>query len=193
MALYATAAALSQACRREERRSPPLLVHNMELENMSMRDELTQLFNRRYLFDRLERELTTAKGFQRPLGFIAMELRPLSHVNETYGYEAGDRVLTAFGRFLMECLPATSRPRERRIAVIPPDTSTRRFCRPGLTGSEAGWRLVSPSAYRLLGPTRSPISQGGMEWLPGPPSRLAPSDEGTGVPDVFRKVGGPRP
>src|SRR3990172_718854 len=56
-----------------------LLVHNMELENMAMRDELTQLFSRRYLFDRLERELATAKGFQRPLGFIAMELRPLAH------------------------------------------------------------------------------------------------------------------
>ena len=131
MALYAfAAAALSRihAVSEERKLRLRLLVHNMELENMSMRDELTQLFNRRYLFDRLERELDTARGFQRPLGYIAMELRSLSHINDTYGYQAGDRVLAAFGRLLMDCTRASDIPARisgSKFGVILPDTSKR--------------------------------------------------------------------
>jgi len=131
MALYVfTAAALSRihAVSEERKIRLRLLVHNMELENMSMRDELTQVFNRRYLFDRLERELDTAKGFQRPLAYIAIELRSLAHLNDTYGYEVGDRVLAAFGRFLMDCTRASDIPARvsgNKFGVILPDTSKR--------------------------------------------------------------------
>ena len=95
---------------------------------MSMRDELTQVFNRRYLFDRLDRELDTAKGFQRPLAYIAIELRSLAHLNDTYGYEVGDQVLAAFGRFLMDCTRASDIPARvsgNKFGVILPDTSKR--------------------------------------------------------------------
>ena len=131
MALYAfTAAAVSRihAVSEERKIRLRLLVHNMELENMAMRDELTQVFNRRYLFDRLERELDTAKGFQRPLAYIAMELRSLAHVNDTYGYQVGDQVLAAFGRFLMDCTRASDIPARvsgNNFGVILPDTSKR--------------------------------------------------------------------
>ena len=130
-ALYAfTAAAVSRmhAVSEERKIRLRLLVHNMELENMSMRDELTQVFNRRYLFDRLERELDTARGFQRPLAYIAIELRSLAHLNDTYGYEVGDRVLAAFGRFLMDCIRASDIPARvsgNKFGVILPDTSKR--------------------------------------------------------------------
>ena len=131
MALYAfTAAAVSRshAVSEERKIRLRLLVHNMELENMSMRDELTQVFNRRYLFDRLERELDTARGFQRPLAYIAIELRSLAHLNDTYGYEVGDQVLAAFGRFLMDCTRASDIPARvsgNKFGVILPDTSKR--------------------------------------------------------------------
>ncbi len=131
MALYAfTAAALSRihAVSEERKIRLRLLVHNMELENMSMRDELTQVFNRRYLFDRLKRELETARGFQRPLAYITMELRSLSHLNDTYGYEIGDQALAAFGRFLMDCTRASDIPARvsgNKFGVILPDTSKR--------------------------------------------------------------------
>ena len=131
MAFFAfTAVAVSRAHAVSEERKIRLrlLVHNLELENMSMRDELTQVFNRRYLFDRLERELDTARGFDRPLGYIAMELQSLSHLNDTYGYEAGDQVLAAFGRFLMDCTRASDMPARlscNKFGVILPDTSKR--------------------------------------------------------------------
>ncbi len=131
MALYAftAAAALrSDAVKEERKLRLRLLVHNMELESISMRDELTKLFNRRYLFERLERELQTAEGFQRPLAFIAIELKPVNHVNHTYGYAVGDQLLVAFGQLLMDTTRATDIPARmsgNNFGVILPDTSKR--------------------------------------------------------------------
>ena len=131
MALYAVAAAIvsrREAVNQERRLRLRLLVHNMELENLSMRDELTQLFNRRYLFERLERELRTAEGFQRPLAVIAIEVKTLNHINHTYGYAVGDRLLAAFGQFLMDMTRATDLPARvsgNKFAIILPDTSKR--------------------------------------------------------------------
>src|SRR3972149_2217760 len=95
---------------------------------MALRDELTRGFNRRCLFDRLGRELDPASGFERPLGYIAIEMRSLAHLNDTYGYEAGDQVLAAFGRFLMDCSRASDIPARvsgHKFGVILPDTSKR--------------------------------------------------------------------
>src|SRR3990172_1422234 len=131
MALYAfAAAALSRihAVSEERRLRLRLLVHNMELENGAMRDELTQLFNRRYLMDRLERELNTAKGFERPFALITIGVKSLNHINHVSGFAAGDRILAAFGRFLLEYTRATDIPARMsgsRFGVILPDTSKR--------------------------------------------------------------------
>ena len=118
----------SDAVKGERRLRLRLLVHNMELESISTRDELTQLFNRRYLFERLEQELHTAKGFQRPLAFIAIELKPVKHINHNYGYAAGDQLLAAFGQLLMDTTRATDIPARMngtKFGVILPDTSKR--------------------------------------------------------------------
>ncbi len=131
MALYiftADAAWRSAAGKEERKLRLRLLVHNMELENLSMRDELTRLFNRRYLFERLERELHTAQGFQRALAFIAIEVKSLDHVNHTYGYAVGDQLLAAFGQLLMDITRATDIPARmagNKFGIILPDTSKR--------------------------------------------------------------------
>ncbi len=108
-----------------------LLVHNMELENMAMRDDLTQLFNRRYLFDRLERELQTAKGLQRPLALITLDVDSLKAVNDTYGHLMGDKALASLGTLLLDHTRATDVPARiggDEFAVILPDTSKRGAC-----------------------------------------------------------------
>ena len=108
-----------------------LLVHNTELESMAMRDDLTRLFNRRYLLDRLERELETAKISGQPLALSMIDLASLKSINDAYGYRVGDQVLANFGQLLLDYSRATDIPARigsDEFAILLPDTTKRGAC-----------------------------------------------------------------
>jgi len=79
-----------------------LFIRNLELQDMAMRDDLTQLFNRRYFYSRLERELEQARDFHRPLAVVVLDVDRLKEVNDTYGHKAGDLLLATLGRLLVQ-------------------------------------------------------------------------------------------
>lgn len=70
------------------------------LRDQSIRDPLTGLFNRRYMEESLEREMRRAVRNQQPLGIIMLDLDHFKRFNDSYGHEAGDRLLRALGDFL---------------------------------------------------------------------------------------------
>ncbi|MEO8457845.1 MAG: GGDEF domain-containing protein [Chloroflexota bacterium] len=139
---------------REKRLRLGLLVHNMELENMAMQDELTGLFNRRYLFDRLERELDTAKAFKRSLSVMVIDLDSMKLVNDNFGHRQGDDLLRAFGRFLLDATRASDVPARTggdEFAIVLPDTNEKAALalRTRLTAKLKTLELVEPDNASL--------------------------------------------
>ncbi len=68
--------------------------------NLSMRDPLTGLFNRRYLEETMPRELARARRTGHGLGVIALDLDHFKKLNDTHGHEVGDLVLRRVGELL---------------------------------------------------------------------------------------------
>lgn len=70
------------------------------LRDLSVRDPLTGLFNRRYLSESLGREMSRSKRRQLPLAVMAFDLDRFKDFNDSFGHAAGDAVLVAFARVL---------------------------------------------------------------------------------------------
>lgn len=71
------------------------------LHHQSVRDPLTGLFNRRYMEETLERELSRASRYVRKIGVIMMDIDHLKGFNDVYGHDAGDMLLRELGAYLL--------------------------------------------------------------------------------------------
>ena len=69
-----------------------------QLREQAIRDALTNLFNRRYLDETLERELARAARDVYPLCIVMMDIDHFKDVNDTYSHEAGDHVLKTLAK-----------------------------------------------------------------------------------------------
>lgn len=63
------------------------------LEALSVTDDLTQLYNSRYLNQVLRREVKRASRNGRPLSLVFLDLDGFKRVNDTRGHQAGSRAL----------------------------------------------------------------------------------------------------
>ena len=70
------------------------------LREQTIRDPLTGLFNRRYLDESLERELSRAARDKRPLSLLMIDIDSFKKLNDTYGHPAGDEVLRRLGELI---------------------------------------------------------------------------------------------
>ncbi len=64
-----------------------------ELQDMAARDELTQLFNRRCFYQRLQEGLEQARAAKEPLALILIDVDDLKGINDNYGHQIGDLAL----------------------------------------------------------------------------------------------------
>jgi len=70
------------------------------IERMSITDDLTQLFNRRYFHDRLGGEIERARRYDHPLSLFLMDIDHFKKINDKYGHQTGDEVLKTIGGIL---------------------------------------------------------------------------------------------
>ena len=73
------------------------LRHNVQLSlEMAITDQLTGLYNRRYMSRHLDTLVGSARKNGRPLAFVIMDIDFFKQVNDTYGHDIGDEVLKEF-------------------------------------------------------------------------------------------------
>jgi len=69
------------------------------LSNQSIRDPLTNLFNRRFLEETLHREILRSLRKRTQIGVIMIDIDHFKKFNDIYGHAAGDLVLVQLAKF----------------------------------------------------------------------------------------------
>jgi diguanylate cyclase (GGDEF)-like protein len=77
------------------------------LHIMANHDQLTGLFNRYYLLETLERELSRARRLQLPVTVAILDIDHFKDYNDNFGHEAGDEVLRATAAMLKDAVRTT--------------------------------------------------------------------------------------
>ncbi len=75
-----------------------------KLEELSTKDELTGLPNRRYFKDRLAREMADARRYGHPLSVLVIDVDHFKKLNDREGHAAGDEALIEVSRVLASSL-----------------------------------------------------------------------------------------
>ncbi|MBT0585371.1 sensor domain-containing diguanylate cyclase [Alteromonas oceanisediminis] len=99
---------------------------NSELENMSRIDGLTQLFNRRYWQEQFEREYKRALRTDEQATVLMLDIDHFKRVNDTYGHQAGDKVIQALAGIVKSSVRETDyagRYGGEEFAILLPNTS----------------------------------------------------------------------
>ncbi|MBW1811281.1 MAG: diguanylate cyclase [Deltaproteobacteria bacterium] len=67
--------------------------YHEEIYRLTTVDGLTQIYNKRYFMENLERELSRSQRYGRELSLLIYDIDHFKNINDTYGHLAGDYVL----------------------------------------------------------------------------------------------------
>lgn len=90
-------------------------------EERAMTDDLTGLYNRRFIKQRLIEELTRAQRFKMPISCLILDIDQFKGINDTYGHLHGDIILKEFAaiiRSLMRSIDIVGRYGGEEFVVI---------------------------------------------------------------------------
>lgn len=96
------AAEINQFAVRLEAAHRELEQASAKLKKFSFEDELTGLYNRRYLLIRMEEELSRYRRFNHPASIILMDVDGLKSINDELGHAAGDDTLREVAQLLLK-------------------------------------------------------------------------------------------
>jgi diguanylate cyclase (GGDEF)-like protein len=74
---------------------------------LSIIDDLTQLYNSRHFYAKLENEIERSNRYEQPLTLLMLDIDNFKTFNDTYGHVEGDYVLSRLGQVIKRCLRET--------------------------------------------------------------------------------------
>lgn len=98
----------------------------IELRELSIRDPLTNLYNRRYLADISEEFFLLSKRNKTDLSVLMIDIDKFKNVNDTYGHDIGDKVIKLLAKTLTNYVRKSdivSRLGGEEFAIIFPNTN----------------------------------------------------------------------
>jgi len=101
------------------------------LENQSIRDSLTGLFNRHFMQISLEREMTRARRRKQIMAVLMLDADHFKSFNDTHGHAAGDAALKGFSEVFRSNIRAEDiacRYGGEEFTIILPDTTVKGAC-----------------------------------------------------------------
>ncbi len=75
-----------------------------EIYNMTIVDGLTEIHNKRYFLESLEKEISRARRYDRPLSLIMLDIDFFKKINDTYGHLTGDYVLKKMSQVIKDSI-----------------------------------------------------------------------------------------
>lgn len=143
------------------------------MRNLSIRDPLTGLFNRRYMEEALLQEQHRVKRGGDQLAVIMIDIDHFKKFNDNFGHDGGDAVLTELGDFLKKHVRgsdiACRYGGEEFILVLSPATAEGARQRAEKI-REGAMQLSASAGQRALGPITLSL---GVAMFPGHASELA--------------------
>jgi diguanylate cyclase (GGDEF)-like protein len=97
-----------------------------QLEELSARDALTGAFNRRHFATMIEQAFSQAKRYERPLSLVLIDVDRFKMINDSFGHQVGDQVLSEIARRFASSIRASdylARYGGEEFVVLLPETA----------------------------------------------------------------------
>ena len=136
-----------------------------KVRQLSFKDPLTNIANRRYLDTRLTGEITRCSRYGQPFTVVLLDLDHFKKINDTHGHEVGDRVLIEVARQLLRhtrSADIVGRYGGEEFLLLLPNTSVK-------TAKQLVERIIAALSRRLIQPLTQAVtaSFGIAQWHTG--------------------------
>lgn len=168
IAVQVMLAYIQQSTNREHERLEAIWrTRRAEMLDVAGRDELTELQNRRFFYERMQEELEASQRLKKPLSILMLDVDDLKLINDEFGHQVGDQVLRSFGRVLNHRVGeknVTARIGGDEFAVILPGAGRKE-------ADKIAWRIWDELAKTPVSETESAsiflgvsVGTGGYPW-----------------------------
>lgn len=76
----------------------------VDMNNMVVKDELTNIFNRRYISEKLPADIIKSVIEGKPLSILIADIDKFKKINDTFGHNVGDVVIKEIANILLGCI-----------------------------------------------------------------------------------------
>jgi diguanylate cyclase (GGDEF)-like protein len=133
-----------------QERTSELAEANAKLKELSITDDLTGLFNRRYLIRALEAEFIRSIRYKRDFSVLLFDIDDFKQVNDRLGHSSGDAILIRLASLIKGCLRGSdmvARYGGDEIAILLPETKKPK----AIEVAEKLRRLIERTSFKWQG------------------------------------------